>query len=164
MPVGLLPDRFRRTDALAKRLLGRRHSTIFPVPPRPVVECGDKVEARRLCISLTGKSFSEQSWHLFGKILEVDRAVATGWAPYEIGPELAFMGMAGEIVAEAKRTSAGRQRRLALLNAEGIFLPSGPTDDVVDAAAVAWTTARVVVREATQLPNPPEAGFISIWY
>ena len=164
MPIGMLPDRFRTTDGLAKKMLGRRHSTIFPVPPRPVVECADKAQARQLCVSLTGKSFSEQAWNIFGPILEVDRAVADGWTPYEIAPELAFAAMAGEVVNEPKRTAAGRQRRIELLQAEGIELADEATEDSIDASAVAWSTARVVAGEATQIPDPPEAGFISIWY
>lgn len=64
--------------------------------------------------------------------------------------------------------------RLALLAAEGIVLPrdlgvSGavPVDDVLDAAAAAWSARRLALEMAHSLPDPPEiidGRRVAIWH
>jgi predicted RNase H-like nuclease len=72
-----------------------------------------------------------------------------------------------------KRTWNGLMERRALLAAAGIEIPGdlpgcdAAADDVLDAAAVAWTAARKVRGEARTLPEePPWDGgrAVAIWY
>jgi predicted RNase H-like nuclease len=71
-----------------------------------------------------------------------------------------------------KRSAGGAIERLALLRIHGILLDHAnlgtaatvPLDDLLDAAACAWTAAR---RNAASLPDPPEdrgALAVAIWY
>jgi predicted RNase H-like nuclease len=91
---------------------------------------------------------------------------------FEVHPELSFAEMAGGPLV-SKKTWNGVMRRRALLAANGIELPDElptagrvPIDDVLDAAAVAWTTARIARETARCLPeNPPiqDGRSIAIW-
>jgi predicted RNase H-like nuclease len=92
----------------------------------------------------------------------------------EAHPELCFAALAGAPLPERKHSWAGAVRRRALLAAAGIEVPDDlgpagavPVDDVLDAAAVAWTAARVAAGAARSLPDPPEvlAGGVpaAIW-
>ena len=71
-----------------------------------------------------------------------------------------------------KKSAGGAFERLGLLRKHGINIDPGtlgaaatiPLDDVLDAAACAWTAAR---RDAVSLPDPPEQRDgvgAAIWY
>jgi predicted RNase H-like nuclease len=83
----------------------------------------------------------------------------------EVHPEVTFTELAGSPLAESKKTWAGAMRRRRLLAAAGLDLPDdlGPAalragvDDVLDAAAAAWTARRVLDRTASSLPAEPES-------
>ena len=76
---------------------------------------------------------------------------------------VAYLMLAGAPLPDGKRTWAGVHHRRHLLAAAGIHVPDdlGPAgrlaavDDVLDAAAAAWTAARVAAGTATPLPDPP---------
>ena len=73
-------------------------------------------------------------------------------------PELSFAELAGAPLAETKHSAAGRARRRALLAAAGIALPErvrAAEDDLLDAAAVAWSALRIASGTARVLPDPP---------
>jgi predicted RNase H-like nuclease len=82
----------------------------------------------------------------------------------EAHPELSFAAMAGAPLRDSKSTWAGAVRRRQLLMAQGIDLDgdlglSGlrvGVDDVLDAAAVAWTARRVADGGARRLPAETE--------
>ena len=90
---------------------------------------------------------------------------------YEVHPEVSFHALAGAELPYAKHSWAGHALRRSLLSAAGIDLPddlgeagrAGP-DDVLDAAAVAWTAHRIARGIAGSLPDPPQHGHIAIWY
>jgi predicted RNase H-like nuclease len=71
--------------------------------------------------------------------------------------------MVGAPIAASKRTADGVAARRAALADQGIVVPDdiGPggrlaaADDVVDAAAVAWTARRVAAGTARSFPDPP---------
>jgi predicted RNase H-like nuclease len=67
------------------------------------------------------------------------------------------------VIRPPKSTWAGLEARRAVLAGAGIVVPAdlgeagrraGP-DDVLDAAAVAWTTRRLVAGTARSFPSPP---------
>jgi predicted RNase H-like nuclease len=166
MPLGLLAAGWRDADILARRALGRRGVTVFAIPPRPVWECENYPDANRACKRLTGKGLSVQAWGLRRKITEADafcRRAATapdGVRLYEVHPELSFAAMAGTPVPDSKHTRAGLAIRRDLLARAGITLPprvaNAAEDDLLDAAAVAWSARRIAAGEATVLSSPTQ--------
>jgi predicted RNase H-like nuclease len=163
MPLGLLGAGWRDADLLARRALGRRGVTVFAIPPRPVWECQSYAEANRLCRELTGQGFSVQAWGLRRKIAEADqfrRRGATrrdGVQLYEVHPELSFAALAGAPLPDSKHTPAGLAARRDLLARAGITLPvkiaGAAENDLLDAAAVAWSARRIAAGTAVTLTN-----------
>jgi predicted RNase H-like nuclease len=163
MPLGLLAAGWREADVLARRALGRRGVTVFAIPPRPVWECATYAEANRACRELTGKGLAAQSWGLRRKIFQADEyrrraaTAAAGVRLCEVHPELAFAALAGGPLTESKHTPAGLAVRRALLAQAGIILPARvagtPENDLLDAAAVAWSARRIAAGRAVVLGN-----------
>lgn len=160
MPLGLPADGWRTADLLARRALGRRGCCVFAIPPRAVWARDSYAEANRCCRELTGRGLSAQAWGLRGKLLEADgfrRQAACRLC--EVHPELSFAELAGAPLAETKHSPAGRARRRALLAGAGIPLPASvpgaAEDDLLDAAAVAWSARRIAAGTARVLPDPP---------
>jgi len=166
MPLGLLAAGWRDADRLARRVLGRRGVTVFAIPPRPVWECATFAEANRVCRDLTGQGFSVQAWGLRRKIAEADafrrraRPGPGGVQLYEVHPELAFAALAGAPLPDGKHTRAGLAARRALLAAAGLTLPprvaGAAEDDLLDAAAVAWSARRIAADRAAVLTSPAQ--------
>jgi predicted RNase H-like nuclease len=168
MPLGLLPNGWRDADRLAREALGRRRSTVFAIPPRPVLEAPAYPEANQACRDLTGQGVSVQAYNLRGKIAEAEarrrreEAGPGGVRLYEVHPELAFAALSGtgEPLPVSKHTPEGRAVRRALLARVGIRLPPKVArvaeDDLLDAAAVAWSAARIAAGRAVVLTNPAQ--------
>ncbi len=161
MPLGLLADGWREADALARRALGRRGVTVFAIPPRPVWQQPTYAEANRACRELTGKGLSAQTWGLRGKLLEADAYRRTSTARlYEVHPELAFAALSGAPLQESKHTKAGLTLRRELLHQAGLTLPPKvagvPENDLLDAAAVAWSARRIAAGQAVTLSDPTQ--------
>jgi len=163
MPLGLLAAGWRTADLLARRALGRRGSSVFAIPPRPVWEEPRYADANRRCRELTGRGMSAQAWGLRGKLLEAD-AFRRGAKPqlhevrlYEVHPELSFAALAGAPLADSKHTPSGLATRRALLAAAGIVVPprvrGAAEDDLLDAAAVAWSARRIAAGTAIILTD-----------
>ena len=163
MPLGLLGAGWRDADLLARRALGRRGVTVFAIPPRTVWECQSYAEANRRCRELTGKGFSVQAWGLRRKIAEADQfrrgaaAEPGGVRLHEVHPELSFAALAGAPLPDTKHTPAGLAVRRDLLARAGITLPpkiaGAAVDDLLDAAAVAWSALRIAAGTAVTLTN-----------
>src|SRR5262249_29673692 len=153
MPIGL-PDVWGRSaDVAARRFLGRRASTVFPTPPRPLISSTTYEEANARCRESYGRGLSRQTFNLFPKIRELDALMRPDQVErvLEIHPECAFAAMAGEALPP-KRSAAGRViREQLLLDRFGDIVRSRPrgagADDVLDAFAVLWSTERFARRE-----------------
>jgi predicted RNase H-like nuclease len=168
MPLGLLAAGWRTADLLARRALGRRGSCVFAIPPRPVWEQPAYANANQNCRELTGRGMSIQAWGLRGKLLEADAFRRAAVPPlceapplYEVHPELAFAALAaGTPLADSKHTRAGLAIRRALLAQAGIVVPprvpGAAEDDLLDAAAVAWSARRVAAGAAVTLGDPAQ--------
>ena len=177
IPIGLPegPDP-RPADVEARKLLGRRGSSVFATPPRPVLEAPTYAEASRISKARFDRGLSQQSYALRTKILEVDAVAAKDDRIYEVHPEISFTKMNGEPLDHSKKSWHGQPARLRLLANSGITIPTDlgpagatPTDDVLDAAAAAWSAHRIATGTASrvgeQTPNLEpnrNAGFI--WY
>ncbi|HEU4382129.1 MAG TPA: DUF429 domain-containing protein [Anaeromyxobacteraceae bacterium] len=172
IPIGAERGRFRRVDATAKERLGSRGSTLFETPPLEVLSRRDFQSALALCRKLTGRGFTKQSYGLRARILEVE-AVAKDRRIIEVHPELSFSAMAGRPLARKKSWNGASARR-SLLEAAGIRLPAdlgeagdrAGFDDVLDAAAAAWTANRFSLGKAERLEPVVEdlhGRDITIW-
>ena len=161
IPLGLLDDGWRVADALARRALGRRGVTVFAIPPRPVWQQSTYAEANQACRALTGNGLAAQAWGLRGKILEADAYRRTCAARlHEVHPELAFAALAGAPLPVSKHTDAGLVIRRELLAQAGITLPpkvpGALANDLLDAAAAAWSARRIAAGQAITLTDPTQ--------
>jgi len=161
MPLGLTDDRDREADAAARASLKGQASSVFSAPVRAVLAAADYAEARRLSTQALGKSLSKQAFNIVPKIAEVD-AYVTHPRLHEVHPELSFRVLNDGERLLGKKTWGGLHQRLALLRRAGIATPAelGPVarvgiDDVVDAAAAAWSARRVARGEARSFPEAP---------
>jgi predicted RNase H-like nuclease len=159
MPLGLVATGWRDADLIARRALGRRGVTVFAIPPRPVLDRLTYAEANRACRDLTGQGLSIQAWGLRRKLAEADEFRRRAAVPlHEVHPELAFAALAGGApLPDSKHTKAGLAARRALLESAGIALPpkvrGAAEDDLLDAAAVAWSAGRIASGDAVVLTN-----------
>ncbi|MEL6446483.1 MAG: DUF429 domain-containing protein [Pseudomonadota bacterium] len=172
MPIGLpsanVPERL--CDTAARRLLGRRGSSVFPVPSRAALSARDYLEACNINAAELGRRLSKQTWNITAKIRELDEYLAMGTPPcpvQEMHPEVAFAVLNGGVaLADSKKTPAGRAARLALLqdfaaDAEAIASKvrqnharrQVAVDDILD-ALVGAVTARFDAALET-LPDAP---------
>jgi predicted RNase H-like nuclease len=164
MPLGLLAVGWRSADLLARRALGRRGCCVFAIPPRPVWAETAYADANRRCRELTGRGLSAQAWGLRAKLLEADRYRRAAAHPlHEVHPELAFAAMAGAPLPDSKHSKAGLTVRQELLATVGITLPKAQglprgigEDDLLDAAAVAWSARRISAGTAKILSDPAQ--------
>jgi predicted RNase H-like nuclease len=163
MPIGLPDDGPRAAEGLVRALLGARRSTVFGTLVRAAYAAPSYGEGQVVQRRATGTGFSQQSWGLRHKILEVDAWLRTGppVRVVEVHPETSFAVLLGEPVAPGKKTPEGREARRTALREAGIEPPDRPRggvaeDDLLDACIVAWSAARVVRGEASSFPAVPE--------
>lgn len=165
IPIGL-PDRGRRrADLLAKKSIGRLSSSVFTTPVRDAVLAPDHATAVLVNRDRAGEGVSAQAYALRTKLLAVDAWVRRDdHTVIEVHPEVSFAQLAGEPLRLRKKTWAGVERRRQLLTSAGIRLTGElglggvdvGVDDVLDAAAAAWTARRFIAGQAICLPDPPE--------
>jgi predicted RNase H-like nuclease len=175
IPIGLPVSGPRQADDLARAFVGTRRSSVFPTPPRPVLEAATYQDALGVTRALGVAGISRQSFGLAQKILEVDGVARLDERVFEVHPEVSFRAMAGRPLEHSKRSWNGASTRRVLLAQHGIELPDdlgeagrAPVDDVLDAAAAAWSAYRIATGQAVSLPNPPErlkdGRQAAIWY
>jgi len=172
IPIGLPSSGYRTADLDGKRFLQRKHASLFLVPPRVVLQAPTHVEANALSVEITGRGISRQSYGLRAKIFEVEAWLRT--APcdvYEVHPEISFAVLLGTPCTASKKTWAGMIERQDALTRAGIELRhiAGPAarqaavDDMLDAAAAAWTAQRILDGEARTFPATDTGRTIAIW-
>lgn len=174
IPIGLPVAPPRAADAAARRFIGARGSSVFPTPPRDVLELGTYKDALRFSREKYGVGLTAQSYALRDRILETDAVARSDARVIEIHPEVTFRALAGRPLRYSKRTWNGHSERRRLLSGAGLSLPdrlpdavgSVPADDILDAAAGAWTAARYAADDACTVPDEmPLPGFGEvIWY
>ena len=142
---------------------------------RAVLEAPSFAEANKISWERFGRGISAQSYALRRKILEVDECAATDDRIYEVHPEVCFTAMKSEPLDYSKHSWNGQAERRQLIAGTGIALPDNlpdagkvPPDDLLDAAAAAWTAWRIVRGKAEVLPNSAAGCDTSrrevIWY
>jgi predicted RNase H-like nuclease len=171
VPIGLPHAGERRADLEARHRVSPRGSSVFPTAPRPVLEAASHAEATRLARALTGRGISQQTFALRLRILEAEAVAASDPRVREVHPEVSFRALAGRPLAGRKKTWNGQADRVSVLAAAGIRLPPRlpagervPPDDLLDAAAVAWSARRIARGEHATLPADPAPDEPRIWY
>lgn len=175
IPIGLPVSGAREADQLARTFVGPRRNSVFPVPPRAMLEAGSYQAALDLARNLGVVRISKQSFGLAPKMLEVDGIAGRDERVLEVHPEVSFRAMAGQPLRCSKKSWNGASVRRMLLARHDIVLPDdlgaaglAAVDDVLDAAAAAWTADRIARGKADSLPSPPEeladGRKAAIWY
>lgn len=170
IPMGLPNSGSRRCEGEARKILGPRRSSVFPVPIRPALKATSREEADLLHRAVDGRGVGVQSWHLYGRIRQVDRLLQlhpqVAKVTYEVHPEVAFTAWnGGQPMVHGKKCRAGRDERLALLRksfgpnayrqARAQFLVrEAAHDDLLDAFATLWSARRIRTGSAVSLPDP----------
>ncbi|HYZ45329.1 MAG TPA: DUF429 domain-containing protein [Xanthobacteraceae bacterium] len=200
MPIGL-PEQTgpkgRTPERLVRQLLGARQSSVFSIPSRAAVYAGadaDEPDERtrflRACeiaraTSAQGRAVAKQGFHIFRKIVDVDRFLQRRrdllHRVFEVHPEVAFWRMNGaKPLAQPKKikgrlSQVGIELRARLLVGAGVpaatidmALPRPVArDDWIDALASLVVARRLARREAISFPSPPETDRrgipIAIW-
>jgi len=169
IPVGLPEQGVRTCDVQARRLLGMpRSSSVFAAPIRTVLRTRTYEKACQKNLVTGGKKISRQAFAILGKIRDVDQVMSAGlqnWV-YEVHPDLCFWALnAGRALRATKHSESGRQKRLRLLSEpfpqmrahrDQLDRKLAGLDDLLDAAAAAWTAVRIGRKEATHIPEEPE--------
>jgi predicted RNase H-like nuclease len=177
IPIGLLDDP-RACDLAARKLLGQpRGTSVFAVPCRAALTAKNHAEASAINRQKTDKGLSKQAWGIAWKIKQVDDAMTPEcqqWA-FEVHPEVCFWALAGHPMLHNKKSKEGESERIAVLRTEfpeiQQHLLNRPTgvgkDDLLDAAAAAWTALRRHRGEAVCIckPEREEKGLsVAIFY
>jgi predicted RNase H-like nuclease len=176
IPIGLPEQGARECDILARKILGRgRASSVFPAPPRAVLEAGTYGEACQARFRIEQEMISRQAWGIVPKVREVDellrgRPMLQG-VFREVHPEVSFTRLAGgKPMQKPKKTVPGSLARRALL--EPLYAAAVDealatrdrracsSDDVLDAFAVLWTAERIAEGSSISLQStPPMDGY-----
>ena len=165
IPLGLNGGS-RACDVETARALGRARSSVFPAPPREVLQAPTHPEACAVARRLTGRAISLQAFHIGPRILDWDAVADRPEHVVEVHPELALRTLAPDVGFASKKTARGAGQRIAALGrwldeaAALGDLPAGPRlDDALDALAAAWSAARFARGEARVLgPGTDDRG------
>ncbi|MGI9512260.1 MAG: DUF429 domain-containing protein [Anderseniella sp.] len=169
MPIGFPADTARSCEAAARRYIGPRRSSVFPVPCREAVMTADYREACEINARVLGSKVSKQAFMLFPRMREVDAAITPALQSrlFEVHPEVAFCTMNnGQPLQHAKKTADGAALRRGLLEAGGFPLrrlqhpqwkkSQAADDDVLDACACCWSARRIASSQHLAFPAMPE--------
>ena len=120
IPIGLSSDGFRACDRAARQLLGKRSSSVFPVPPRLALSPLSYEELNLASKAHCGKGISKQAFYLLPKIREAETLLRSpnsdGADWLETHPELCFTSFNGAVPMEDnKKTEAGFCERKSVL-------------------------------------------------
>ena len=165
IPIGLPDSGARQADALARKALPGKASSVFTTLTRAAYQAETYAEGREANKRATGGvSASAQAYALRTKILEVDAWVRSGpGVPViEVHPELSFATLAGAPLLDSKKSAEGAAARRSVLGTAGLAAPAWSSgsgydeDDLLDACAAAWTAQRHAAGTAESLPAEPE--------
>ena len=163
IPIGLPDTEPREADGLARARLGRRGSSVFPTPPRAVLEAPNFAAANETARALIGRGVSLQTFGLRARIFEAEHHIRAGYNLIEVHPEVSFAVLAGEPLQWPKDSWRGAPIRRDLLRQAGIHLPEQlgdadgvPVADILDAAVAAWSAGRISQADYLSLPDPPQ--------
>jgi len=160
-----------RPDDLARKELGPRASSVFPVPCRQAVYAATEEEQKQANIKVLGKSLTKQTINIIPKIRELDTFLRLH-PNYrnkilESHPEVDFARLNGAAVMTRKKDFAGFSERATILKK---YLPGASIsgmwdrtkefrcspDDMLDAVCLAVTAALSAQGMCETIPEEPE--------
>jgi predicted RNase H-like nuclease len=158
-------------DKAARKLVGRRGSSVFTTPQLAVFEkAKSRAEADAMSREAGFGGVGSQAFGLRANILQA-LEIRDDVRVHEVHPEVSFRAMASEHLPHPKKSWAGQRLRSRLLADRGVALPDDlgpanrvPVGDVLDAAVVAWTADRIARGVATRLPDDRPDSLDAIWY
>ena len=160
IPIGTGHTYPRPADVAARKFVGRRRSSVFLTPPRPVLQATDYSVARQLAREQFDIGVSAQAYSPAPRIFEVDEVARLDPRIIEVYPGVSFKAMAGDELRFPKTSWNGLKLREGLLEYHGIQLPDNlgdagvaKPDDVVDAATAAWTAHRYAAGVLSRSPK-----------
>ena len=180
IPIGLPGDGVmsRRCDAEARKLLGKRHCTVFSAPCRESLHAATHAEASNINRQRLGKGMSCQCFHILKKVEQVDAFLRgnpeAALVMREVHPEVCFWSFnRRQAITDGKKSAPGREERLRVLST--VFPPTYQlfeeavrwrreshldvaTDDIIDALAAAVTGLRPNRLESIPQPKEQDAA------
>ena len=167
VPIGLPEASPRQCDLEARRLVGKRRSSVFPAPMRAALDGWEDYErASALNQAACGKKLSKQTFAILKKIRDMDQLMTLELQAVvrEGHPEVTFRVLAGASLGFNKSSSDGKAERLRILADLGVRLD--PTaerrslgranveeDDIIDAVAMLVTARRILLGRQTVQPG-----------
>jgi len=155
MPIGLPSNQYHeRPDNIARRVISKRASSIFPVPCRQAVYAPSANQAYLENERILGKKFTPLTLGIIPKIREIDEFLQNNQKYknkiFESHPEVCFSRLNGETVMSKKNSLFGIVERIRILNN---YIPdidvnliakyeqecNCNADDVLDAIVLAYT-------------------------
>ena len=121
IPIGLrsMGAQERLCDKGARKVLGKRRSSVFPAPSRLALNAKTYEEASAINRKNCGRGLSKQSYAIIPKIKEVDEFLMNDTSNLDIRemhPEVCFWALNGGIPMQYnKKKSEGFEERLGLL-------------------------------------------------
>jgi predicted RNase H-like nuclease len=171
MPIGLPePGQRRPADVLARKYVGSRWQSVFMTPSIELLNAPSHAVANVVAKAEGWDGVSAQTYALKTMILQVETVAAREARLYEVHPEVSFVRANAEVpLPWSKASWNGQAIRRRILEERGIIIPGDLGEagvagaaDVLDAAAVAWSAARVAADQGEPLPEGgPRIG--SIW-
>lgn len=165
IPIGLVDAPRRTADVAARAFVGPRRSSVFPGPPRSAIGLATQAEVNAHLAARGMPLLSAQAVALMGRIREAAAVAAADARLREVFPEASFRQLAGSGLEHPKRAAAGALARIRLLEGADppIVLPvelgpagAVPLDDLLDAAAAAWSARRCALGSAIAFGDPGE--------
>ena len=160
-----------RPDNAAKKELGRKSSSVFPIPSRDAVYAEGEEAQKQANLSTLGKSLAKQSIAIIPKIKELDVFLNThpGYKNriLESHPEIVFSRLNGSVVTSKKKEFTGFMDRERILSEylekneiTGLWEKAKDykcsPDDLMDAVCLAVTSALHAHGLSETIPENPE--------
>jgi predicted RNase H-like nuclease len=168
IPIGLTArGESRACDREARQILGwPRRNSVFSAPSRCLLEENSYSAACARSRSLARKAISKQTYSIFGKIAEVDRAMETQLQDkiFEMHPEVSFWSLDERPTGSSRKSRTGYEERRQLIrqalgwagpdrnDVRRLNLHASP-DDLLDACIGAMTALKGVEGKANRLPS-----------
>ena len=162
MPIGLPePGKKRPADEMARALVGPRWQSVFMTPSLDLLEAETHAQANELAVGAGRDGISAQAYALRKLILQVQPVARRDSRAYEVHPEVSFVHANGGVhLLWSKSSWNGIHLRRQILVSRGISLPDdlgapggAGCADVLDAAIVAWSAARIAAGKAVRSPE-----------
>ncbi|MDQ6784431.1 MAG: DUF429 domain-containing protein [Actinomycetota bacterium] len=170
-PIGLPePGKSRPADMQARKYVGRRWQSVFMTPAIDLLLSPSHKEANTLAKAQGWDGISAQTYALKRTILEVQPVAQRDSRVYEVHPEVSFVRANGGVTLRWPKSSwNGVALRRQILHGQGVVVPddlgepgAAGVADMLDAAIVAWSAARLAAGEAESLPDGSDR-IGSIW-